>query len=55
MCHVSQALVVDEEVLRDVLRGDPGGDWAKLAKVPPAEQVECQMRGWCTASCGGRT
>ena len=33
----------------------PVPDWAKLAKVPPAKQVECQMRAWCTASCGGRT
>ena len=32
----------------------PVPDWAKLAKVPPAKQVECQMRGWCIASCGGR-
>jgi len=33
----------------------PVPDWAKLAKVPPAKQVECQMRGWCIASCGGGT
>ena len=33
----------------------PVPDWAKLAKVPPAKQVECQRRGWCTGNCAGRT
>jgi ATP-binding cassette, subfamily F, member 3 len=39
------------EVLRDVLRGDPGGDWAKLAKLATEEQslarkVESLMTEW---------